>query len=443
MKKFFIFFVVLCAGLHLSAMATEESGVTFTGVVKSDTEVLPYASIASVTEVGKGCTTVDDGTFNCEKMPEDGKVRVFYIGYETVEITLKQNENNEIILEEDDPYVLPEVEVTGERVAVKEGENNVEKIDSNECEITKCEDGYGISDGKQSYVQNEIDPKELKQAEDDYKAARDKEQSKENKMLTAGTVAATGIGGMELARGLAEQSADRKSAAAMDAYIGTMRCEYGDGKSVKTIDVKDTSIELPGGNDLTQLRTQYLALAGDLKARKTALGMKPGIESEEILDKSQLGLYDDENTGITSGHEASLYRAQMYESETDQSKLDDAAKKSQNRVIGGAIAAGVGVAGGIVGDSAINGKLGEKIKENKDRKSIISEFTKGLESKGFKNIKDLDLSKIDISTLTKLQNIDWTKVNIGSETDITQILNTTNSTSFISSFSTLGLGNIF
>ena len=44
----------------------------------------------------------------------------------------------------------------------------------------------------------------LQKAYDDAKA---REQSKENRMLTAAAVAAAGIGGMELAQGLAEQKA--------------------------------------------------------------------------------------------------------------------------------------------------------------------------------------------------------------------------------------------
>ena len=180
-----------------------------------------------------------------------------------------------------------------------------------------------------------------------------------NRTLTAASIATTGIGGMELAMGLSEQRADKDAAADMTAYIETFRCTYGNGKQVKA---GPDEIELPGGNDetLMKLRSEYMALAADLKERKTALGMKPGIESEEILDKSKMGLYDDENVGIESGAYSSLYRTQMLGSEEDQAKIDEDAKKSKARVIGGGTAAGVGVVGSAVGSGFINGDLGEK-----------------------------------------------------------------------------------
>ena len=186
-------------------------------------------------------------------------------------------------------------------------------------------------------------------------------QSKANRLLTSASSAATGIGSMELAQGLSEQKADRTAGQAMSAYISTMRCSYGNGKSVKA---GTEEIELPGGNNANMMkyRTEYTALAADLKERKNALDMTPGIESEEILDKSQMGLYDDENVGINGGRYASLYRAQMLESEKDQEQIDAAKQTSKNRVIGGAVVAGAGVVGGIVGDELINQSLSSSTK---------------------------------------------------------------------------------
>lgn len=194
-----------------------------------------------------------------------------------------------------------------------------------------------------------------------YDSAKATEQSKANRLLTAASSVATGIGGKELAQGLAEQKADRAAEQSMSAYIATMRCSYGNGKQVKA---GMEEIELPGGNDgnIMKYRAEYVALAADLKERKTALGLKPGIESEEILDKSQMGLYDDENIGISDGAYASLYRAQMLGSEKDQQQIDDAKQTSKNRVIGGAVAAGVGVVGGIIGDELINQSLSSSTK---------------------------------------------------------------------------------
>ena len=255
-----------------------------------------------------------------------------------------------------------------------------------------------------------------------YEDAKAKEQSLANRTLTAASIATTGIGGMELAMGLSEQKADKAAAQDMAAYIATMRCTYGDGKQAKA---GPEEIELPGGNNqqLMNLRGEYFALANDLKERKTALNMKPGIESEEILDKAATGLYDDEMVGITSGAYESLYRAQMLESEEDQSKLDAQAKEAKNRVIAGAVVGGVGVVGSIVGNSLVNGKLGEKIKELKDKKAstkendeIIKSWKQGLNKTGMKNVNKLDLSGFDMTgTKDTLDDINFEEYDLKSK----------------------------
>ena len=232
-----------------------------------------------------------------------------------------------------------------------------------------------------------------------YEEAKANEQSLANRTLTSLTTAATGIGGMELAQGLAEQKADKDAEQDMEAYMATFRCEYGNGKSVKG---GTTEIELPGGNDseMMKLRNEYFALAQSLKERKEALGMKFGIESEVILDKAQMGLYDNENTGITSGAYASLYRAKMG-NETDQAKLQEMKDTSKKRVIGGAIATGVGVAVGIVGNSLINGKLGQRLTKAENK----AEETKDYKIKSDTNPTKCSLSeclnKLTISNRTK------------------------------------------
>ena len=212
---------------------------------------------------------------------------------------------------------------------------------------------------------SQIQSERTEKLEENYQAMKDKEQSEANRTLTATTTAATGGGTMEAAQGLSEQNADKTAEQSMASYIATMRCKYGNGRQVKAgLD----EIELPGGNDeqMMQLRAEYIALANDLKERKEALGMKPGIESEKILDKSQMGLYDDENIGITDGAYSSLYRAQIYGTQKDQEQIDKNAETSKNHVIGGAVAGGVGAVGGTLGDSLINGKLNELIQSNKD-----------------------------------------------------------------------------
>ncbi len=204
-------------------------------------------------------------------------------------------------------------------------------------------------------VEWQVEKERLEQLKKAYEAAKKKEQSLANRTLTALSTAATGIGGMELARGIAEQNSDKDAEADMAAYIETMHCTYGEGKQVKA---GTEEIELPGANNqnLMNLRNEYLTLSADLKERKEALGMKPGIESEEILDRTTSGLYDDENIGITSGNYESLYRAQMFSSEIDQTKIDDKKDASQRRVVAGGVLSGVGVVGGTAGNILINGK---------------------------------------------------------------------------------------
>lgn len=251
--------------------------------------------------------------------------------------------------------------------------------------------GWDNSDNperKQIYEKIESLMKDLDKNTDElrqnYENLKANEQSTANKTLTALSTAATGIGAMELLQGRAEQKADKQAEESMAAYIATMRCTYGDDKQVKA---GPDEIELPGGNnaDLMKYRSEYLALAADLKERKTALGMKLGIESEEILDKAATGLYDDENLGITSGAYASLYRAQMLGSEKDQSKIDADAKTSKNRVMGGAIAAGVGVIGGAIGNAIIN----------KDAPKDKSQEIKAQRTKIKDEIKDFLQAEVD------------------------------------------------
>ena len=249
-------------------------------------------------------------------------------------------------------------------------ENSGEELVEGKC---VCPEGKRLDKEAKECVDDLLDEK-IK----NYEEAKANEQSTANKTLTALTTAATGIGGMELAMGLSQQKADKEADANMEAYLQTFSCSYGEGKRVKA---GPEEIELPGGNDaeIMKLRAEYIALANGLKERKTALGMKPGIESEEILDKATMGLYDDESIGITGGAYASLYRAKMLGSEEDQAKIDAERKASKNRVIAGGVLVGVGVVGGIVGNMAINGTGKTKIVEGKVTKEstkTISDFSK-------------------------------------------------------------------
>jgi len=167
-------------------------------------------------------------------------------------------------------------------------------------------------------------------------------------IIQAGTIAATGIGGSQLVQGLSEQNIDNKTKEQMADYIKTFRCSYANGKYVNG---GNEPVELPGGNDETikKLRDEYFALAANLKERKKALGLKPGIESEIIINKATAGFYDNKNINITNGIYGSLYRAQMG-SESDQTKINKEQEKSAERINTGISA----IASGILTNTDIN-----------------------------------------------------------------------------------------
>lgn len=250
----------------------------------------------------------------------------------------------------------------------------------------------------------------LEEAQAKLDKAKETEQSTANRMLGGLTTLATGIGGMQLAQGISEKMADSAADKDMDAYIATMRCTYGEGK---TVPFSVEPVELPGGNnpELMKYRAEYISLAASLRESKNALGMKPGIEAEEILDHANMGLYDDENTGVTGGTYASRYRAAVG-NEKDEKGLASAKKEAKTRMIAGGVVAGVGVVGGIIGNSIINGKLGELIKKNKDRKPSDEENKKAI-SKLKSKAREAGL--IDPEYIDKM---DLESYNIGNYIDI-------------------------
>ena len=202
----------------------------------------------------------------------------------------------------------------------------------------------------------------------EYNAARSREQSLANKILGAAAIGASGIGGMQLTSGLAEQNADADAEQAMRAYLATFTCNYADGKYFKG---GEKDIELPGSAELINLYSEYVALANDLKTRKTALGIKPGIESESILDGATSGLYDDVGMGKTTGAYASLARA-LQNPDGEDAKMWAAQKEeSSKKVTTGATVGGVGAAGGAIGNLIINRDTLQGNKQDKvsDRKS--------------------------------------------------------------------------
>ncbi len=191
----------------------------------------------------------------------------------------------------------------------------------------------------------------IEQLQQAYDAARAKETITANKALGAASMAASGIGAMELASAMAEKRADEDAEADMTAYLATFRCDYGDGKSFKG---GETEIQLPGGNALIGIYTEYMQLAADLKTRKQALGIKPGIESEVVLDASQTGLYDDVSVAPAEGAFTSIYRALTNPDGADAEKLDEQKSDTKTKRNIGIGLTATGVIGGAVGDMIIN-----------------------------------------------------------------------------------------
>lgn len=248
------------------------------------------------------------------------------------------------------------------------------------CIITECESGYSISDDKlscQSKLSEDESRARVDELRENAKKMHDKETSTANKLIGAAGIGATGIGTSQALSALSEQRADKNAENDMRAYLATIKCDYGTGK---TVNGGETGIELPGGNELTQYVTQYKTLAADLKVRKNALGMSPGIESETIIDAAETGLYDNAATGKTNGAFTSLSRALSDETSADaqawaQQKADTASKLKT-----GAIVAGVGAVGSAIANLAVNSGADKQNKSDEILAKYASKYTQELQA---------------------------------------------------------------
>lgn len=248
------------------------------------------------------------------------------------------------------------------------------------CIVTECESGYSISDDKlscQSKLSEADSRARVDELRENAKKMHDKETSTANKLIGAAGIGATGIGTSQALSALSEQRADKNAENDMRAYLATIKCDYGTGK---TVNGGETGIELPGGNELTQYATQYKTLAADLKVRKTALGMSPGIESETIIDAAETGLYDNAATGKTNGAFTSLSRALSDETSADaqawaQQKADTASKLKT-----GAIVAGVGAVGSAIANLAVNSGADKQNKSDEILAKYASKYTQELQA---------------------------------------------------------------
>ena len=75
--------------------------------------------------------------------------------------------------------------------------------------------------------------------------------------------------------------------------------------------------------------------------------MTPGIESEEILDKANMGLYDNESLGKTDGAFTSLATALSNPTGADAAEWEAQKAETAEQLKTGAITAGVGAVASI------------------------------------------------------------------------------------------------
>lgn len=247
--------------------------------------------------------------------------------------------------------MLPENATYGHKAVGADGKSEI-------CIVDGCIGGYDPSSDGMSCVVNAEEQKKIAEAQAKYDLARENEQSLENRMLAATTMGTMGLGGKALAQSMAEQVVDADAERDMAAYLASFRCDYGMGRNIKG---GDKNVELPGGSVLIPMYSEYVALANDLKLRKEQLGLKAGIESEPILDSATTGLYDDVSTGITSGTYASLARAMLDPTGADAKMWAEQKEKTQQNLVAGGAAVGVGAVVGIAGNIAHTNAYKNKI----------------------------------------------------------------------------------
>ncbi len=244
---------------------------------------------------------------------------------------------------------LPENATAGER----------KMLDGKEvCHVTACKENFApTADGLacEHKLTQEQSAERVKELEKNYNDMRAKEQSTENKMIGAAGIGAVGIGGMQLASAMSEQRSDEQAEQDMKAYLATFRCTWGGGQTVRG---GETDVVLGGAGTLTNLYSEYMQLAADLKARKEALDLKPGIESEVVLNSANTGLYDDVGIGKTGGAFTSLSRALMDENGDDAAAWAAQKDATAQKLKTGATVAGIGAIGSLAANLAVNSGKG-------------------------------------------------------------------------------------
>ena len=255
--------------------------------------------------------------------------------------------------------IKPDCQVTdGGKYASEAGKWELDKSGNKICvpKIVRSVEDYQneiaeLSDNAAAMHEVEDYQNEIAELSDNAAAMHEKETSLKNRIIGAVGIGATGIGGTMLGAAISETAADAAAERDMAAYLQSMHCEYGNGHNVNG---GETGVELPGGNDMIALYTEYAQLANDLKIRKESLGIRPGIESEVVIDKSQTDLYEYDNNGITGGVYASIARALLDPEGEDAAMWAAQKEKTKNTLVAGAITAGVGAVGSAAANLIVN-----------------------------------------------------------------------------------------
>lgn len=129
----------------------KEYDKTITGIVKDRDGGLPGVSI-SITGTSYGTDTDFDGKFTIKVKNED-VLRFSYLGYKSVERSVKDKKTITVVLEESDEEVLDEIVVTayGRQLNSKKSKASVSIVESRETEYLfaarmKKKDGYNVDD---------------------------------------------------------------------------------------------------------------------------------------------------------------------------------------------------------------------------------------------------------------------------------------------------------
>lgn len=341
LKFFMMFFMCLCisgagvVSVHFDAFATTESAA-------------PAGDGGSATSTGDGGTGGGSDT-NSDITYEGGMLdEVVIVPDDDNSDTDKAEDGSAENDEEQGEEETNAAEDSTEEESDDEEVSDEESSDDSDSDDNSSDTAKSGAKKKLSKADSE---KKIAELKDNARKMKEKEQSTENKMLGAVGIGATGIGLMQTMSAGAEQTADEDAERDMKAYLATFVCNYGGGKNVQG---GETGIELPGGNELTALVSEYKALAADLKVRKEALDMRPGIESEVILDKAESGLYDDVAVGKTGGAYTSVARALMDENSADAAAWAAQKKETADKKKQGMTLAAVGAIGSAVGNIVLN-----------------------------------------------------------------------------------------